>query len=154
MDLTAAREAAVDAALARLDLETKVAILRKKAEAENLNLSEEVAMFIASRAAEMRSIVALASGFAFIKRSKSVRRRTSNWQKVRATTSACRSRPDSKAISPKNSPLPSRTRRSGRITSTAPDAMKKTASPRSPLRIMRSFGTANRGRSNRHTRSS
>ncbi len=32
------------------DRETKVAILRKKAEAENLNLSEEVAMFIASRA--------------------------------------------------------------------------------------------------------
>ena len=31
------------------DLETKVAILRKKAEAENLNLPEDVALFIASR---------------------------------------------------------------------------------------------------------
>jgi hypothetical protein len=37
-------------------------------------------VFIAKRAAATRLIVALASGFAFMKRSKSDRRRTSNWQ--------------------------------------------------------------------------
>jgi hypothetical protein len=67
---------------------------------------------------------AFASGFAARKASKSAWRSDSSWQNVRATTSACRGRPVSKASSPKKSPLPSPMLRSGRCTSTAPEAMK------------------------------
>src|SRR5204863_374870 len=54
--------------------------------------------------------------------------------------------PDTRATPPKNSPIPSRTHRAGNPTPTAPDAIKNTASPRSPPRMMRSFGTVKRGR--------
>jgi hypothetical protein len=63
------------------------------------------------------------------------------------STSTCRGSSVIKDISPKTSPLPRRMRRSERMTSAAPDAMKKTASPRSPLRTINSFGKVKRGRS-------
>src|SRR5215470_4969657 len=57
--------------------------------------------------------------------------------------------PLSNAISPKKSPLPSRTRWFGRTTSTAPEEIRNIALPRSPLRITFSSGTSSRGRKRR-----
>ena len=60
-------------------------------------------------------------------------------------TSAPRGLPLSNAISPKKSPLPSRTRWFGSTTSTAPEEIRNIALPRSPLRITFSSGTSSLG---------